>query len=40
VRSASVEVKKYPGEHFDVYHALFEKVVADQIAFFRTHLLK
>jgi uncharacterized protein len=33
------EVKRYPGEHFDFYHDLLERVVADQIAFFRRHLL-
>jgi len=33
------EVLHYPGEHFDFYHGLFEKVVADEIDFLRRHLI-
>jgi uncharacterized protein len=33
------EVLRYPGEHFDFYHRLFEQVIADEIDFLRRHLL-
>jgi hypothetical protein len=33
------EVKRYSGEHFDFYHGLLERVVADEIAFFQMHLM-
>ena len=41
-RAPRGEVKHYPAGHFDVYHemnpAVFEQVMADEIAFLRTHL--
>lgn len=37
-RAPSGEVKHYPGGHFDIYHALFEEVVRDEIAFLRAKL--
>jgi uncharacterized protein len=34
------EVRHYPAEHFDFYHGeMFERVVADQVDFLRTHLV-
>ena len=33
------EAIRYPADHFQVYHSpLFERIVADQIAFFSRHL--
>jgi dienelactone hydrolase len=34
------EVLRYPGEHFDFYHGLFEQVIADEIGFLQRHLCK
>jgi hypothetical protein len=33
------EVLRYPGEHFDFYHGLFEQIVADEINFLQRHLV-
>jgi uncharacterized protein len=33
------EVLRYPGEHFDIYHGMFEQVIADEIDFLRRHLI-
>ena len=38
-RAPRAEVLRYPGGHFDPYVGeLFERVVADQVAFFSRHL--
>lgn len=38
-KAPRAEIQEYPAGHFDMYHgAVFEQVVADQIAFLRRHL--
>ena len=34
------ELIRYPGDHFDFYHAIFEQVIRDEIEFLQRHLMQ
>jgi uncharacterized protein len=39
-RAPRGELRRYPASHFEMYHGeVFQRVLADQVEFLRTHLL-